>query len=295
MIRSMTAFGRAVGTANGKNYTVEIKSVNNRFLDCSVRLPRNYGYMEEKILEYIRGAGISRGKVDINVGVEVIESLGTTIDLDTAYAEGYISALEKLRDKFGLKDDISTMRVASNRDLFIVKPASEDIERDWLGLLPILQKATEKFIEGREREGKNLKDDILLKKEKVKEIMEKVGAISKKNTQSYREKLETRLKNSLEGLNLEFDSNRILTECAIFADKIAIDEELVRLSSHFKAFEEAVCSDGPVGRRIEFILQEMNREVNTSGSKSNDAEVAALIVDAKCELEKIREQIQNLE
>ena len=256
MPKSMTAFGRATGSAGGKNYTVEIKSVNNRYLDCSVRLPRAYGFLEEKILGFIKGRGITRGKLDVYVGIEVTGSEGATVELDSAYAEAYVKALRKLRDISGLTDDISVMTVAQNRDLFIVKKPEEDAERDWAELLPVLSEA---------------------------------------NTRNYREKLIARLKQTLDGLDIEFDGSRILTECAIFADRTAVDEELVRLKSHFDAFDAAMNSSEPVGRRLDFLLQEMNREVNTTGSKSNDAEIAALVVDAKCALEKIREQIQNLE
>lgn len=295
MPKSMTAFGRATGSAGGKNYTVEIKSVNNRYLDCSVKLPRSYGFLEEKILGFIKGSGITRGKLDIYVGIEITESEGATVALDTAYAEAYVAALRQLRDLAGLNDDISVMSVAQNRDLLIVKKPDEDTERDWKDLLPVLSEAVENFNSAREREGNNLRADLLAKKDEIAVIAEKIAVLSEANTRNYREKLTVRLKQTLEGLDIEFDGNRILTECAIFADRIAVDEELVRLKSHFSAFDEAMNSDEPVGRRLDFLLQEMNREVNTTGSKSNDAEIAALVVDAKCALEKIREQIQNLE
>ncbi len=295
MLRSMTAFGRATGSAEGKNFVCEIKSVNNRYFDCSVKLPRSYGFLEEKVISFMKGSGISRGKLDVYIGVEVTESVGAVVELDTGYAEAYVKALRKLRDTMSLSDDISTMSVAQNRDVFIVKKPEEDIERDWEMLLPVLTEALSKYNASREKEGANLRADLILKKEKLVSLTKKIAEISEKNIASYRERLEARLNQTLEGLDIQFDSNRILTECAIFADKIAIDEEMVRLSSHFTAFDEAMNGDEPVGRRLDFLLQEMNREVNTSGSKSNDAEIAALVVEAKCELEKIREQIQNLE
>ena len=295
MLRSMTAFGRATGSAEGKNFVCEIKSVNIRYFDCSVKLPRSYGFLEEKVISFMKGSGISRGKLDVYIGVEVTESVGAVVELDTGYAEAYVKALRKLRDTMSLSDDISTMSVAQNRDVFIVKKPEEDIERDWEMLLPVLTEALSKYNASREKEGANLRADLILKKEKLVSLTKKIAEISEKNIASYRERLEARLKQTLEGLDIQFDSNRILTECAIFADKIAIDEEMVRLSSHFTAFDEAMNGDEPVGRRLDFLLQEMNREVNTSGSKSNDAEIAALVVEVKCELEKIREQIQNLE
>ncbi len=295
MIKSMTAFGRATGVATGKNYVCEIRSVNNRYLDLSVKLPRAYGFFEEKIISYVKESGISRGKVDIYVSVEVTESVGATVELDSSYAAGYIAALKKLRDEFSLVDDISTMSVGANRDLFLIKKPEEDAERDWEEFLPTLKAALEAFNAAREREGANLRTDLLAKKENLIKMSQEIARLSQSQVQSYRERLEARLRQHIGELDFEFDSQRILTECAIFADKVAVDEELVRLGSHFKAFDDAMNSDGPVGRRLDFLLQEMNREVNTTGSKCNDSAITALVVDAKCELEKIREQIQNLE
>ena len=295
MIKSMTAFGRAVGGADGKAFTCEIRSVNNRYLDCSVKLPRAYGFLEEKIIAFVKESGVSRGKIEIGVGVEVTDSVGTEIELDEGYARGYVAALRRLRDEFGLADDISVSTVAANRELFLVKKPTEDADRDWAAFLPVLTEAVTAFQAAREAEGARLREDLLAKRRHLKELADRIGTLSAANTVSYRERLEARLRQTLADLNLEFDSQRILTECAIFADKIAVDEELVRLNSHFQAFDEAMDSDGPVGRRLDFLLQEMNREVNTTGSKSNDGEIASLVVDAKCELEKIREQIQNLE
>ncbi len=295
MLKSMTAFGRATGSSGGKNFVCEIKSVNNRYLDCSVKLPRAYGFLEEKIISFIKESGISRGKLDVYVGIEVTESEGSSVQLDSAYAEAYIKALRELRDRFGLCDDISTMSVAQNRDMFIVTKPVEDTEKDWESLLPTLRAALDSYNASREREGMNLRSDLMKKKENLVLISQRITEISEHNIGSYREKLEERLRHTLDGLDIEFDGARILTECAIFADKIAVDEETVRLKSHFAAFDEAMNSSEPVGRRLDFLLQEMNREVNTTGSKSNDAQIAALVVEAKCELEKIREQIQNLE
>lgn len=295
MIKSMTAFGRAVGSGSGKNFVCEIRSVNNRYLDCSVKLPRAYGFLEEKVIAFIRAAGISRGKVEVYVGIEITESVGVTVELDTAYAAGYLEALKCLRDTFSLSDDITTMSVAANRDLFLVKKPAEDADRDWEELRPVLAEALANYNTARETEGANLRVDLLTKRRHLETLTEEIGRRSAENIASYRTRLETRLRQQLSDLNMIFDSQRILTECAIFADKIVVDEELVRLKSHFAAFDEAMDSDGPVGRRLDFLLQEMNREVNTTGSKSNDSAIAALVVDAKCELEKIREQIQNLE
>lgn len=295
MIKSMTAFGRATGQGIGKNYTCEIRSVNNRYLDCTVKLPRAYGFLEEKIISFIKESGISRGKVEVYVGIELTETVGAVVELDLGYAEGYIKALKKLRDEFSLVDDISTMSVAGNRELFLVKKPEGDAERDWEEFRPTLEAAIAAFQAAREREGANLRADLLAKRHHLSELAAKIGELSAQSVASYRERLETRLRTHLSEMDLTFDAQRILTECAIFADKVAVDEELVRLGSHFTAFDECMDADGPVGRRLDFLLQEMNREVNTTGSKCNDSAITALVVDAKCELEKIREQIQNLE
>ncbi len=295
MLKSMTAFGRAVGAGGGKSFVCEIRSVNNRYFDCSVRLPRAYGFLEEKVIGFLRSGGVSRGKLEVSIAVEVTDSVGAVVEPDLAYAEAYLAALKKLRDRFALTDDISVMTVAQNRDLFIVTKPEEEFDRDWEALLPVLGEAFARYNAAREREGANLRADLIAKRERLAAMTDRIAALSEGNIAAYREKLEARLRQTLEGLDLQFDSNRILTECALFADKVAVDEELVRLKSHFDAFDEAMKGDGPVGRRLDFLLQEMNREVNTIGSKSNDAAIAALVVDAKCELEKIREQIQNLE
>ena len=218
-----------------------------------------------------------------------------TVELDTAYAAGYLAALKRLRDEYALPDDITTMTVAANRDLFLVKKPAEDADRDWEELRPVLAEALANYNTARETEGANLRADLLAKRYHLETLAEEIARRSEENIAAYRGRLEARLRQQLADLDMVFDAQRILTECAIFADKIAVDEELVRLKSHFAAFDEAMDSDGPVGRRLDFLLQEMNREVNTTGSKSNDSAIAALVVDAKCELEKIREQIQNLE
>ena len=294
MVKSMTAYGRAAGEADGKHYLVEMKSVNNRFLDLTVKLPRSFGYLEEKIKNAVTAGGISRGKMEIYVGIDVAEGTGTA-SLDPTYAESYLRALYELRDRFGLTDDITVMSVAANRDLFTVVHPEEDAEKVWAGLKPVFDEALAAFLAARQTEGDNLRADLTGKKEKVKVLAEKIRALSGTNTEAYRSRLEGRLRQTLGTLDIVLDEGRILTECAIFADKIAVDEEMVRLDSHFKAFDEALASDEPAGRRLDFLLQEMNREINTTGSKSGDAEIAKLVVDAKCELEKIREQIQNIE
>ncbi len=295
MIRSMTAYGRASEVIGGKEILVELKSVNNRYFDCSVKISRAYGFLEEKIKGYLQSHGIARGKVEVYVGIEVLESTATSVAVDKGYAEQYIRALQDLRDSFGLPDDISVMKVAENREVFRVVKAEEDLEKDWEDVSTVLQQAVDAFVAMREREGENLKRDLLEKKQHLMEMAEQVGKRSAECTAGYAAKLEQRLKQVLDTHSIEVDSQRILTECAIFADKVAVDEELVRLGSHFKAFDDILDSDEPVGRKLDFLLQEMNRETNTIGSKASDSDIAHTVVDMKCELEKIREQIQNLE
>ena len=295
MIRSMTAFGRARATVGGKDITVEIRSVNNRFFDCSVKMPRAFSFLEEKIKPFLQSASISRGKVDVFIAIDVVDSPAAEIALDEGYASAYLKALRSLRDTFSLADDISVMTVAQNRDLFIIKKPEEDAEKDWEDLSRVLSLAAEKFIAGREREGANIEKDLRAKVDAIRVRVDQIEALSAEDTQTYRQKLEERLREMLSDNRIVFDENRILTECAVFADRIAIDEELVRLRSHFDGFEDILASDEPVGRRLDFLVQEINRETNTIGSKCQNATIAKLVVDIKCEIEKIREQIQNIE
>jgi len=295
MIKSMTAFGRAQAVVDGRELTVELKSVNNRFLDLNIKLPRIWNALEERIRARIREAGISRGKLDVYIGLDVQESDETVITLDEPYLKNYLNAIERLKNEYGLRDDISVMSVAQNRDVFMIKKPDIDEEKDWADLLPVLNNAIAAYTAAREAEGANLRADILGKCQKIKAASEEVARLSPLTVAAYRTRLETKLRQTLEEFGLTADENRVLTEVAIFADKVAVDEEVVRLSSHFTAFETALNSDEPVGQRMNYILQEMGREVNTIGSKATDSDVTAIVIDMKCELEKIREQIQNIE
>lgn len=293
MIKSMTGYGRAKKEIGGRNILVELKSVNNRYLDCTVKLPKLFGFLEEKIKSYISSKGISRGKVEIFVSIDILEEIGVSVELDRAYAKSYIDALRTLAAEFNLENDISVMSVASNRDIFSVKKADEDMDREWANVLPVLEEATAAFITSREREGANMKADILSKKANIEALVKKIAPLSEADAKNQYAKLESRIKQLLG--DVVVDENRLITECALFADKIAIDEELVRLSSHFEAFDQIVASDEPVGRKLDFLLQEINRETNTIGSKACDVNIAKIVVEIKSELEKIREQIQNIE
>ena len=295
MIRSMTAFGRSKKCVGGKDITVEIRSVNNRFFDCSVKLPRAFSFLEEKIKPYLQSKSISRGKVDVYIGIEVINSPVPEITIDEGYATAYIKALQELAEKYPLKNDISVMKVAQNHDIFVIRKSEEDIEKEWADIREVLDEALEKFIEGRIREGNNIEADIKQKIDHIASLIDEIETISTADISGYREKLEARLREMLSDNKLVFEESRILTECAIFADKIAIDEEIVRLRSHFCAFADILSANEPAGRKLDFLLQEMNRETNTIGSKCQNSAIARIVVEVKSEFEKIREQIQNIE
>ena len=294
MIKSMTGYGRCREVVGGRDILVEVKSVNSRYIDANIKTGRLYNALEEK-LKSLASTYISRGKIDVNVSLSVKSSDGITVALDRGYAESYISALRELRDEFSLRDDISVMGVAANRDLFTVVRPEEDSDKDWAELCPVLDEAIASFNAMRAAEGERLMQDLASKKANLVRLAAEIKQRSETDIAQYKAKLEARLRSTLENLDIVIDEARILTECAIFADRVAIDEELVRLASHFAAFDEMLLMDIPVGRKIDFLLQEMNREVNTTGSKCSDSEIAHMVVDMKAELEKIREQIQNIE
>ena len=295
MIKSMTAFGRAKLEGEIRDITVEMKSVNSRFFDCSVKLPRSLLYLEEKIKTYVQKNAISRGKVDVYITVENHGSDLGSISIDRAFAEKYIEALRSLRDSFGLADDISVMTVARNPDIFTYEKPEADAEREWEELRGVLDGAIESHRVMRESEGKKAELDMSAKIEHIRALAAEVEEISASDTVGYRDKLEERLRKILADNGVAIDENRLLTECAVWADKIAIDEELVRLRSHFGAFYDIAALSEPSGRKLDFLIQELNRETNTIGSKANNAAIARLVVDMKGEIEKMREQIQNIE
>ena len=295
MIRSMTAFGRAKHEGESKNITVELKSVNSRYFDCSVKMPRAYIFLEERIKNYVQKNAIGRGKVDVFLTVENLKTENVSVGIDEGYARSYIEALRTLRDTFGLADDISVMSVARNQDIFSYARADEDLEAEWELIRSVLDDAIAGYVEMRTVEGEKAAEDIKAKIEQVRAYADEVEEISNTDTVGYRDKLEAKLRAILDDNNVAIDENRLLTECAIWADKIAIDEELVRLRSHFGAFYDIINSPEPSGRKLDFLMQELNRETNTIGSKANNARIARIVVNMKGELEKIREQIQNIE
>ncbi len=294
-MRSMTAFGRATGQTGGRFYVCEIKSVNNRFLDVTVKLPRSYSFLEERVTALVKERGISRGKVDVFIGIEAAGSRGVTVGLDTLYADSYIAALRELKEKYSLPGKITLELAARGDEMFIASKPEEDAEADWQGLLPYLNLALESFEQSRTAEGERLRDDLAAKKENLRSIVSDVKEKSAINAKGYRAALEEKLRKTLDEVGVTFSSDRILTEVAIYVDKTAVDEETVRLDSHFKAFDDALNSPEPVGRRLDFLVQEMNREVNTTASKANNVCAAKIAVEMKSEIEKLREQVQNVE
>ena len=295
MIKSMTAFGRAKREGTEKDITVEIRSVNSRFLDCNVKLPRAYIFLEERIKDYVKKHAVGRAKVDVFVTVDNHTSGTAAVGIDYALAESYITALRELSERFGLENDISVMSVARNSDIFTYERAEEDLEAEWEIFREVLSEAIEGYDAMRSAEGAKAESDIKQKVELIRSHADEVERISAEDTVGYRDKLESRIRQILGEADVAVDENRLLTECAIWADKIAIDEELVRLRSHFGAFYDICAAAEPSGRKLDFLMQEMNRETNTIGSKANNARIARIVVNMKGELEKIREQVQNIE
>ncbi len=295
MICSMTAYGRARSESQELTLTVEIKSVNSRYLDLSVRLPRAYSYLEDKVKSYIQNSIISRGKVEVNISYEHHTSDVGAIRLDENFTTAYLEALRTLRDTFRLPDDITVMNVARTPEVFTYVRTDESPEDAWARLVEVLVAAGEDFNTMRVREGKKTEEDISSRLDTIAAHADEVEAISRRDTVGYRDKLESRIRAILADNSVVIDENRLLTECAIWADKIAIDEELVRLRSHFVAFRDICRESTPSGKKLDFLMQELNRETNTIGSKANNAEIARHVVAMKNELEKIREQVQNIE
>ncbi|MBR2280413.1 MAG: YicC family protein [Ruminococcus sp.] len=292
MINSMTGFGRFEGMINGRSITLEIKSVNHRYLEFSCRLTRGYSFLEEKLKSYI-SSKISRGKVDMFVSISEPEDTPAEVQINHNLASGYINALRELSETYNLHNNVTTVDVARYPDVLTVNKASEDEEVVWNDVKEALDSAMEGFTALRAAEGERLKADVLSRAETIMDI---VGDIEKRSPETVKE-YQSRLKEKIEELlqSKEYDEQRVITEVAIFADKIAVDEETVRLRSHFEQLNTYLNDDKPVGRSIDFLIQEMNREANTIGSKVKDAELAQMVVKIKNEIEKIREQIQNIE
>lgn len=292
MIRSMTGFGRCEKMVNGRNIIVEIKSVNHRYFEFSSRITRGYGFLDDKLKSYLQSK-ISRGKIDVFVSVETLEDTNAQVLINHSLAAGYVNALRELSERYNLKDDISVTTVSRYSDIFTIHKAPDDEAMIWDAVRMVTDEALQAFIAMRETEGARLKEDVLQRAQTILEIVGKIEERSPQTVKEYQQKLFQKLKEMLGDSNI--DEQRILTEAAIFADKVAVSEETVRLRSHFDQFANMLKSDEAVGRKLDFIVQEMNREANTIGSKCVDAQIAHMVVDIKAEIEKIREQIQNIE
>ncbi len=298
-MKSMTAFGRAVSTHEGLEVTVELRSVNNRYLDWNFRLPRVYAAIEERAKLALAQMGINRGKIDVTITVADtrIKAGGTVLEPDIDCARRYLEAARALEAEFALPNTLTVEKLLTLPGVMV--PVKEDTTADdetlWANVAPALTEAAAAFIAAREREGARLGIDVLAKLDGIRKMVATIADRSEENIRTYRTRFEERLRMAMSDANITPDEGRVLTECAVYADRVAIDEELVRLASHFDALETMFQSNEPVGRRIDFMLQETNREINTIGSKCSDAAMAQTVADVKSEFEKIREQIQNIE
>jgi len=292
LIKSMTGYGRAVETVNGREFTVELRSVNNRYLDCSVRLPRILSFGEDAVKQAVKNA-ISRGKVDVFISVRSEGGDEVQVTLNKAVLESYIAAMRQMVTEYGVRDDISVANLSRLPEVFSLEKPQVDEEQLLADMMGVLDKALEGYNAMRVTEGEALDKDL---RSRGETILQLVSQIEKGNAQTvidYRTRLENKLKEVL--ANTALDESRILTEAAICADKVAVDEETVRLRSHLQQMSDMLTAGGAVGRKLDFLLQEMNREANTIGSKCTDVNLARMVVDIKAELEKIREQTQNIE
>ncbi|MBR2422747.1 MAG: YicC family protein [Oscillospiraceae bacterium] len=288
----MTGYGRAVETVNGREFTVELRSVNNRYLDCSVRLPRMLSFAEDAVKQAVKGS-ISRGKVDVFITVRSEAGDEVQVTLNKAVLQSYLTAMHQMVDEFGVKDDISVSAVSRLPEVFVIEKPQVDEEQLMADLMSVVTKALEGYDAMRRAEGEALDRDLRSRGQTILELVSQVEDGNGKTVSDYRIRLENKIKEVL--ANTAIDESRILTEAAIFADKVAVDEETVRLRSHLKQMNNMLSTGGAVGRKLDFLLQEMNREANTIGSKCTDVNLARIVVDIKAELEKIREQTQNIE
>ena len=292
LIKSMTGYGRAVETVNGREFTVELRSVNNRYLDCGVKLPRSLTFAEEAVKQAVK-ASISRGKVDVFISVRSEGGEEVQVSLNKAVLEGYLSAMRQMVSDYGVADDISVSTVSRLPEVFIVERPEIDEDQLKNDLMSVVAKALEGYDAMRAAEGKALENDLRSRGQTILGLVEQVEQGNAQTVIDYRTRLENKLQEVL--ANTAIDESRILTEAAIFADKVAVDEETVRLRSHLQQMNTMLSGGGAVGRKLDFLLQEMNRETNTIGSKCTDVRLARVVVDIKAELEKIREQTQNIE
>ncbi|MBQ8795179.1 MAG: YicC family protein [Clostridia bacterium] len=292
MIRSMTGFGRAEATVSGKLITVELKSVNHRYFEFNCRTSRGYAFLEEKLKSYL-STRVSRGKIDMFVSITSVEDSDVEVVVNHSLASAYTKAFTELADTYKVENDLTASVLSRIPDVLTVHKVQEDESEIYNIVLPVVSQAVDKFVAMREVEGQRLSDDVMSRAKTILDIVSLIEARSPETVKEYEKRLYDRISELLESATV--DEQRILTEAAVFADKVAVAEETVRLRSHFDQMESIMRSNEAVGRKLDFIMQEMNREANTIGSKVTDAELAHRVVDIKAELEKIREQIQNIE
>ena len=292
LVKSMTGYGRAVETVNGREFTVELRSVNNRYLDCTVKLPRSLSFGEDAVKQAVKNA-ISRGKVDVFLSVRSEGAADVKVTLNESMVAGYLAAMKQMAENFDVKEDISVALLSRMPDVFTVEKPEVDEQQLLDDMLSVVNKALAGFDAMRTTEGKALENDLRSRGQTILSLVSQVEAGGAQTVLDYRTRLENKIKEVL--ASTAIDESRILTEAAIFADKVAVDEETVRLRSHLEQMNNMLTTGGAVGRKLDFLLQEMNREANTIGSKCTDVRLARVVVEIKAELEKIREQTQNIE
>ena len=292
MLKSMTGYGRSESIIDGRHIIIELKSVNHKFFECNARLPRSCMFLEDKLKALVQ-TKISRGKVDVFLQLETLESADTEVLVNHPLASAYVKAFGELKEAYHLSDDVSLSLLARVPELLSVRKAQEDEDALWAAVCQVAEPAIDSFLNMRKAEGARLRGDILAKAEHLEALVSEVEQLTPETVSEYQERLKGKIEELLGSAHV--DEQRVLTEVAVFADKVAVDEEIVRLRSHIHELHKLCESEEPVGRKIDFLVQEMNRETNTIGSKSVNSKIAYLVVDMKAEIEKIREQIQNVE
>ena len=292
MIRSMTGYGRGQDIVDGLAVVVEMKAVNHRYYEYSSRLPRGYGFLDDKLKNYLQQQ-ISRGKVDVFVQINALETGGNEVVVDQGLAESYLQVLRQLASQYDLRDDVSATALSRYPDVLTVRQAAVDEDAVWQAVRQVADAALARFVSMREQEGEKLRQDILSRADVIRRIVVSVEERSPQTVREHMEKVEARMRELLQGVAV--DEGRLLNEAAVYADKVAVAEETVRLNSHLEQLAQLLDGGEAVGRKLDFLVQEMNREANTIGSKCSDLDLTRMVVDIKAEIEKIREQIQNIE
>ena len=294
MVKSMTGFGRCETEIGGRAITVEIKSVNHRYFEFSCRITRGYSFLEDKLKAFVNSK-VARGKIDMFVSVGAADDTPSEVTVNHSLVSGYLRAMKEISETYGVENDATVVSLSRFPDVFTVNKAKVNEEQLTADVLSVASVALDSFIAMREAEGVKMKADILSRAQTILSIVSEIEERSPQTVEEYENRLLDRIRQTLENLSVEIDEQRILTEVAVFADKVAVAEETVRLRSHFDQLSAFLSYDQPVGRKLDFIIQEMNREANTIGSKVQDAALAHKVVDIKSEIEKIREQVQNIE